>query len=116
MCIRDRPSFVLINREKLIDAGGYSQKWRFPIDLDSYVNLLNYGNGTLINSIVGEFMVSKFSWSSSMKRHQMTEMFLYFDYLFEFSKDYKSKKSLQFSKLLIVIRTCIRNIFIILLS
>lgn len=44
------PSFVLINREKLIDAGGYSQKWRFPIDLDSYLKRNNRNRGSIFNA------------------------------------------------------------------
>jgi glycosyltransferase involved in cell wall biosynthesis len=68
------PSFVLYRSDVLRQAGGFSTKWRYTIDLASYVDSLKFGPLVAIDGPVGEFRVSSSSWSAQLASQQGREM------------------------------------------
>ena len=104
------PSFVIFKTEYLKKIRGFSDYWKYMIDLDCYVRMLDHGDYIKINKILGTFRVSKSSWSNNLSKNQYIELRAYFDTL-EFTGI-----SSYAGKVLSYIRFILRNIYYILLK
>ena len=104
------PSFVIFKTEYLKKIRGFSDHWKYMIDLDCYVRILDHGDYIKINKILGTFRVSKSSWSNNLSKNQYIELRAYFDTL-EFTGI-----SSYAGKVLSYIRFILRNIYYILLK
>ena len=67
------PSTVMFRRKALEDAGGFDPRWRYVIDLKSYVEIAKRYRIALIREPIGVFRVSSSSWSAVLARGQAEE-------------------------------------------
>jgi glycosyltransferase involved in cell wall biosynthesis len=67
------PSTVMFRRKALTAAGGFDPKWRYVIDLNSYVEVAKRYKIALIREPLGVFRVSSSSWSAALARGQSEE-------------------------------------------
>ena len=104
------PSFVIFKTEYLKKIRGFSDHWKYMIDLDCYVRILDHGDYIKINKTLGTFRVSKSSWSNNLSKNQYIELRAYFDTL-EFTGI-----SSYAGKIISYIRYILRNTYYILLK
>ncbi len=67
------PAAVLMHRETALLAGGFDPAWRFCIDLDFWVRILQYGNVYTTSAALCAFRVSPQSWSMALVHSQARE-------------------------------------------
>ena len=72
------PSTVMFRRSALAAAGGFDPRWRYVIDLNSYVEIAKRYEIALIHEPIGVFRVSSSSWSAHLARMQSAETRLLF--------------------------------------
>ena len=72
------PSTVMFRRSALTEAGGFDPRWRYVIDLNSYVEIAKRYDIALIHEPIGVFRVSSTSWSAKLARLQSAETRLLF--------------------------------------
>lgn len=68
------PSFVTYKTEKLIASGGFSDFWKYLIDMDSYIRVTEKYSAVKIHRKLGCFRVSKSSWSQKLAAVQHKEI------------------------------------------
>jgi hypothetical protein len=74
------PSFCLYRTEALRRAGGFSARWKYTIDLASYLEVLRLGDLVNVDATLGQFRLSATSWSSTLAAQQSSEMRAFLDY------------------------------------
>lgn len=79
------PSFALYRTDALQRVGGFSERWRYLIDLASYVDVLTEGQLAPIDATIGGFRISSTSWSSSLATTQWRETSKFLDHLSQHS-------------------------------
>lgn len=67
------PAAVLMDRQALQRAGGFSEQWRFCVDLDLWCRMLEHGDAVIQKIPLCEFRVSPDSWSSRLVANQSHE-------------------------------------------
>jgi len=67
------PAAVLMDRDALLRAGGFSNRWNFCVDLDLWCRLLDHGDAMIQDKALCRFRVSPTSWSATLAHDQPDE-------------------------------------------
>jgi glycosyltransferase involved in cell wall biosynthesis len=105
------PSFTLYRTEALRRAGGFSTRWKYTIDLASYLEVLQLGDLVNVDATIGQFRVSSTSWSSTLGAQQSSEMRAVLDYALSISSLRVSPINLALAKSKVLSMSLARRIF-----
>lgn len=88
------PSFVMFETESLRKRNGFSENWKYLVDLATYESVLQNEDIYFVDSIQGSFRISRESWSHSLTRQQLHEFMDFSHYVLE-KHDMFTKRTLR---------------------
>ncbi len=104
------PSFALYRTKELSSVGGFSDQWNYLIDVVSYLEVLEHGSLTCLDSNIGAFRISNNSWSARLAKQQRKELTACIDYAASLDPENASRLRIFSGKLKARINTIGRRI------
>jgi glycosyltransferase involved in cell wall biosynthesis len=99
------PSFVIFDTPVLKKIGGFSKDWKYLIDMDTYIKVLNYGIYIKNHASLGVFRISSNSWSSTLISKQIFEEKKFLNHISN------NSKKVYFGLFFINIRSFLRRLY-----